>query len=94
MQVRTKDNENTNINFTRSQDRTYETYINNYLAAGDAMRAQAYQTLCQYLLDTGSLITVGFEKQEMFTHRGVIKGVDPNAGNPMFGFANWEIDLD
>ena len=94
LQVRTKDNENTNINFTRSQDRTYETYINNYLAAGDAMRAQAYQTLCQYLLDTGSLITVGFEKQEMFTHRGVIKGVDPNAGNPMFGFANWEIDLD
>ena len=94
LQVRTKDNENTNINFTRSQDRTYETYINNYLAAGDATRAQAYQTLCQYLLDTGSLITVGFEKQEMFTHRGVIKGVDPNAGNPMFGFANWEIDLD
>lgn len=94
LQVRTKDNESTNINYTRSTDRTFETYINNYLAANDANRAQRYAELCQYLIDTGSLITIGFEKQEMYTHRGVIKGVDPNAGNPMYNFTNWEIDLD
>ena len=94
LQVRTKDNESTNINFTRSTDRTFETKINAYLSAGDANRAQRYEELCQYLTDTGSLITIGFEKQEIYTHRGVIKGVDPNAGNPMYDFANWEIDLD
>ena len=93
LQVRTKDNEDTNINFTRSTDRTFENYINAYLAASESNRAQKYEELCQYLLDTGSLISVGFEKQEIFTHRGVVKGVDPNAGNPMYNFENWEIDL-
>ena len=91
--MRTKDNEGTNINYTRSNDRTFENKINAYLAANDNNRAIRYEELCQYLLDTGSLITVGFEKQEIYTHRGVIKGVDPNAGNPMYNFANWEIDL-
>ncbi|MGX8692712.1 MAG: ABC transporter substrate-binding protein [Clostridia bacterium] len=93
LQVRTEDNEDTNINFTRSTDRTFENYISAYLAANDNNRAQRYMEMCQYLLDTGSLISIGFEKQEIFTHRGVVKGVDPNAGNPMYNFANWEIDL-
>lgn len=93
LQVRTKDNEDTNINFTRSTDHTFENYINAYLSANDNNRAQRYMELCQYLLDTGSLISIGFEKQEIFTHRGVVKGVNPNAGNPMYNFANWEIDL-
>ena len=93
LQVRTEDNEDTNINYTRSTDRTFENYINGYLSANDATRAQRYEELCQYLLDTGSLISIGFEKQEIFTHRGVVKGVDPNAGNPMYNFTNWEIDL-
>ena len=94
LQVRTEDNEDTNINYTHSTDRTFENYINAYLSANDATRAQRYEELCQYLLDTGSLISIGFEKQEIFTHRGVVKGVDPNAGNPMYNFSNWEIDLD
>ena len=94
LQVRTEDNEDSNINFTRSTDRTFENYINAYLSANDATRATRYEELCQYLLDTGSLISIGFEKQEIFTHRGVVKGVDPNAGNPLYNFANWEIDLD
>ena len=94
LQVRTEDNEDTNINFTHSTDRTFENYISAYLSANDATRAQRYEELCQYLLDTGTLISIGFEKQEIFTHRGVVKGVDPNAGNPLYNFANWEIDLD
>ena len=94
LQVRTKDNEDSNINFTRSTDKTFETRINAYLAATESVRAQRYEELCQYILDTGSLIVVGFEKQELYSHRGVIKGINPNAGNPMFGFADWEIDLD
>ena len=93
LQVRNKDNESTNLNYTHSTDRAFETYINNYLAASNANRADQYAQLAQYLLDTGSLITIGFEKQEIIAHRGVIKGLDPNAGNPMYNFANWEIDL-
>ena len=93
LQVRDKDNEGTNINFTRSQDRSYETYINNYLSAADAGRATAYYAFCYYLSNNATIIPLGFEKQQIITHRGVVKGVDANAGNPLYDFANWEIDL-
>jgi len=93
LQVRNKDNEGTNLNFTRSTDRSFETYINNYLSASNATRADQYFLLAQYLINTGSLISIGFEKQEIITHRGVVKGVEPNAGNPLYNFVNWEIDL-
>ena len=93
LQVRNKNNEWSNINYTRSTDRVFETYINNYLAASDMDRAAQYSILAQYILTTGSLITIGFEKQELITHRGVCKGVDPNMGNPLYDFKNWVIDL-
>ena len=93
LQVRDKDNEKTNINYTHSHDTSYETYINNYLAAADAGRATAYYAFCYYLSNNATIIPLGFEKQQIITHRGVIKGVDANAGNPLYNFANWEIDL-
>lgn len=93
LQVRDEDNERTNINFTNSHDPSYETYINNYLAAGDAGRATAYYAFCYYLSNNATIIPLGFEKQQLITHRGVIKGVEPNAGNPLYGFQSWEIDL-
>ncbi len=93
LQVRDEDNEKTNINFTHSHDSSYETYINNYLAAADAGRATAYYAFCYYLSNNATIIPLGFEKQQIITHRGVIKGVDANAGNPLYGFADWEIDL-
>lgn len=99
LQVRNDDekkgNTATNRNYTNSKDTSYETYINAYLAAGDAGRAMAYQTLCDYITkSTGSLITIGFEKQQIISHRGVIKGINANIGNPLYDFANWTIDLD
>ena len=94
LQVRNKNNESTNVNFTHSTDRVFETYIYNYLGASDMDRANQYHILAQYILTTGSLIPIGFEKQELITHRGVCKGVDPNMGNPLYNFQNWEIDLE
>ena len=93
LQVRDKDNEKTNINYTNSHDSAYETYINNYLAAADAGRATAYYALCYYLSNNATIIPLGFEKQQIITHRGVVKGVNANAGNPLYDFENWEIDL-
>ena len=93
LQVRDEDNERTNINFTNSSDPNYELYINNYLASGDGGRASAYYNFCYYLSNNATIITLGFEKQQIITHRGVVKGVDANAGNPLYNFPNWEIDL-
>ena len=83
------------INYTGSTDTMAEQYVKNYLKANDMTRANAYLQLCEYLTNTtGSLITIGFERQQIITHRGVIRGIDANAGNPLYNFQNWIIQLD
>ncbi len=95
LQPRKETNEMTNINYSRSTDTAVVTQIENYLAARDSARPGAYYQFCQVLTgQSGSLITIGFEKQQVITRRGVCKGVEPNAGNPLYNFQNWTIDLE
>ena len=95
LQVRSKDNEQTNINYSRSRDTTIADRINNYLRATDAARPGVYQDLCDYITrQSGNLLSIGFEKQQIITHRAVVKGMTPNFGNPLCGFADWTINLE
>ena len=95
LQVRTKDNENGNLNYSRSRDTSILDRINNYLRATDAARPIVYNEICEYLTRTsGNLVSIGFEKQQLITHRGVVKGLNPNFGNPLYDFQNWTIILD
>ena len=95
LQVRSKDNEKSNMNYSRSRDTSILDRINNYHRATDAARPIAAQQLYEYITKTsGSLITIGFEKQQIITHRGVVKGMQPNIGNPLYDFANWTINMD
>ena len=95
LQERTEKNEGTNLNYSGSADNAILGYINQYLASNDAVRAGTYYQLCEYITgSSGSLITIGFEKQQIITHRGVCKGIAPNYGNPLFNFQNWEIHMD
>ena len=80
----------TNINFSGSTDEGYMTYINNYLKSNESEREYNYAMLADYVTQNAMLITIGFEKQQIILHRGIIKGVNPNFGNPMFNFVNWE----
>ena len=82
------------LNYTRSTSTMYEPYMNNYLAAADSVRSSLYQSLCEYLAGSGAIISIGFEKQEIIVHRGMIRGLDANLGNPLYNFQNWEIILD
>ena len=95
--LQTRDEEKngrTNINFTNSNDASIEGWINQYLQANDASRTSAYYQLAEYITrSVGSLVTIGFERQQIITHRGVCKGIDANIGNPLYNFANWTIDL-
>ena len=43
---------------------------------------------------SGSLVVIGFEKEQIITRRGVCRGIDPNYGNPLFGFEHWELTFD
>jgi ABC-type transport system substrate-binding protein len=82
------------LNFSRSRDTAYVQYINNYLASSDSQRGAIFKQLCDYIANTGALISIGFESQQIIVHRGVVKGLDANIGNPMYNFENWEILLD
>ena len=88
--VRTKDNENTNINYSNSTNLSYIEYLNAYLAAGEAERAVMYRQFADLLSMNATLIPIGFEKQEIISHRGIIKGINANFGNPLYDFVNWE----
>ncbi|MBR1456284.1 MAG: ABC transporter substrate-binding protein [Oscillospiraceae bacterium] len=94
LQPRTKDNESKNLNYTGSTDTSVVDRINTYLAASNAQRPTAFYELCTYLTGTtGTLITIGFEKQQIISRRGVCKGIDANIGNPLWNFSDWTIDL-
>lgn len=93
VQVRTKDNEHNNMNFTGSPDDSYLNYINAYLGAGDIDRAARYEILCEYISNNAPFIPLAFERQQFITHRGVVKGMEPNMGNPLYNFTEWTIDL-
>ena len=90
LKVRTEENENSSLNYSNSTDISYEQYINAYLSAGDMDRAAAYEQLAELVSLNAMLIPIGFEKQQIICHRGIIKGIDANFGNPLFNFANWE----
>ena len=95
LQVRKEENEKTNLNFSRSRDTSIADRINNYLRASDAARQMICQDLYDYITRTsGNLLSIGFEKQQLITHRGVVKGLNPNFGNPLYDFQNWTINLD
>ncbi len=96
--LQTRDEEKngvTNINYSRSNDASVLGWIENYLQANDASRTSAYYQLAEYITrNVGSLVTIGFERQQIITHRGVCKGIDANVGNPLYNFANWTIELE
>lgn len=83
-----------NLNFSQSRDNTYLDLINKYLSASSFEKANSYRTLCEYIVSSGGLVTIGFEKQQIITHRGVCRGLNPNAGNPFYDFVNWTINLE
>ena len=92
LQERTDNNHGTNINFTHSYGNGYETYLYNYFGSSDTTRKNNYRSLCEYVLtNLAQFVVIGFEKQQLITHRQAIRGIDPNMGNPLYNFENWTI---
>ena len=82
------------LNYSRSMDTGYVVMINNYLSCAASQRSAVYRQLCEYINNNGALISIGFESQQLIVHRGVIRGLNPNMGNPFYDFQHWEIMLE
>lgn len=83
--------ENSSLNYGKIKDENYATYINDFLAADDASRAQAAYNLYSYIAMTTPIIPICFERHEVITHRNVITGMNPTSSNVFFGIENWTI---
>ena len=94
LQERTDNNKASCVNYSRSMGNGYETYLYNYLASGDASRKNNYRALAEYVLtNAAQMVVIGFEKQQIITHRQAIRGINANMGNPLYDFRNWTISF-
>ena len=92
LQERGDNNRGSCINYSHSYGNGYETYLYNYLASGDSSRKNNYRAFAEYVLTNAAhLVVIGFEKQQIITHRQAIRGIDANMGNPLYNFAHWTI---
>ena len=82
-----------NLNFSRNKDTLPMDYLRNYLSTGALEKKSAAKSLYEFLTSNGYLITIGFEQQQIISHRGAIKGMDANIGNPLWNFADWTINI-
>ena len=94
LQERGDNNRGSCINYSHSFGNGYETYLYNYLASGDSSRKNNYRAFAEYVLTNAAhLVVIGFEKQQIISHRQAIRGIDANMGNPLYNFQHWTIIL-
>ena len=92
LQERGDNNKGSCINYSHSFGNGYETYLYNYLASGSSSRKNNYRAFAEYVLTNAAhLVVIGFEKQQIISHRQAIRGIDANMGNPLYNFQHWTI---
>ena len=84
----------TNLNFGRWTRENAEDAVYGFLGAVDEDRPAAIQTMLQALSTNAMFVPVCFEKKEVLSHLGIIKGMNPNQYNIFMDITNWTIDLD
>ena len=84
-------NVDSSLNYGGITDETYQTYINNYLAAGDLDRKSACSEMLRYIATNVPIIPVCFERHEVITHRNVVTGMEVTAANVFYNIGKWTI---
>ena len=64
-----------------------------FLGATAEERPEAESTLLATLMDTTVFLPVCYEKKQVLTHIGIVKGLNPNQFNALYGVANWKVNL-
>ena len=82
------------MNYSGCGDPAYTQLYNTYLAADELTRYEKYQEVCRYVIESGGIVPICFEKREMLTHRGVVSGANATQYNLFNDFENWEISFD
>ena len=79
--------------YSRVTDTNMQGYIDTYLAAGDDNREKACKDMCEYIVNTATIIPICFEKHQIITHRGAITNMSVNQNDPICDFAKWTVSI-
>ena len=83
--------ENGSLNYGNLADESYETCINEFLAAGDFDRDERCADMLSYIAMNTPIIPVCFERHQVITHRNVITGMEVTANNIFYNIPDWSI---
>ena len=81
------------MNYAKNTDSSYERLYAEYLAASEVGRYDAFQQVAKYIVDTGIIIPVCFERRQVLTHRGVVSGLRSTQNDLFYRFYEWTITL-
>ena len=81
-------------NYARVTDDSYKRLYDEYLAAPEEQRYDAFQEAVHRVCDSAVLIPVCFERREVLTHRGAVTGLRPTQYDLFHRFEEWNITLE
>lgn len=80
--------------YARAYDDSWQTAVNEYLAAPDeGTRRMQCDLMCQTIVENAPITPVCFERQQVLTHRGIVSGVSATQNNIFRNFQDWTINL-
>jgi len=82
------------LNYAKCTDAGYAKAYYAYLAAPETERAQAFKDACSYVLETGGITPVCFERCEILSRRGVITGIKATQYDIFNKIEDWTISFD
>ena len=64
-----------------------------FIGATPEERPAAEADYLAALRQTTAFLSVCYEKKQVLTHIGIVKGINPNQFNALAGVANWQVNL-
>ena len=79
------------LNYAKNTDETYNRLYETYLGATETGRYEAFQQVAKYIVDTGIIVPVCFERRQVLTHRGVVSGLRSTQNDLFYHIYEWTI---
>ncbi len=81
------------LNYARTTDLRYGELYNDYLAADETERYDRFQEAARYVVDSGLILPLCFERREILTHRDAVSGIHPTQYDLFNRFTEWNISF-
>ncbi len=79
------------LNYGLNEDTSFEDVVYQYLAADDVYRQEYCGIMLNKIANEAPFLVVGFERQQVITHRGVVTGMSPSQYGIFGNIADWTI---